>query len=139
MSFITYVLLVGYCRGASNKFTPEVLIQAVWRCLILQICECIVIKFGISSMQTFIPFLDIFSYTGYKYVGLCLSLVALVLGNTFYFFLSFILSLSLGFFVMKTLASAIPIAASSGLLPRPLMILAFAGLQTFVFCLLSLF
>ena len=37
MSFITYVLLVGYCKGASNKFTPEVLIQAVTRCLALQV------------------------------------------------------------------------------------------------------
>ena len=31
MSFVTYVLLVGYCRGASNKFTPEV--NALKTCL----------------------------------------------------------------------------------------------------------
>ena len=139
MSFITYVLLVGYCKGASNKFTPEVLIQAVWRCLLLQLCECVVIKFGISSMSTFIPFMDIFAYTGYKYIGLCIGLIALVFGNTLYFIVTLILSLSLGYFIMKTLASAIPTSAVSGILPRPILILTFAGLQSLVFCLLSLF
>ena len=137
MSFITYVLLVGYCKGASNKFTPEDLVNAVWRCLLLQLCECAIIKFGVSSMNANIAFMDIFAYTGYKYIGLCIGLVALVFGQTFFFLVTTVLSLSLGYFVMKTFASIIP-RDCAGILPRPAMILVFAGLQSLVFCLLSL-
>ena len=137
MSFITYVLLVGYCKGASNKFTPEDLVNAVWRCLLLQLCECALIKFGVSSMQANIPFMDIFAYTGYKYIGLCIGLIALVFGQSFFFLVTMVMSLSLGYFVMKTLAFAIP-EKCVGFLPRPVMIIVFAGLQSFVFCLLSL-
>jgi protein transport protein YIF1 len=61
-----------------------------------------------------IPFMDIFAYTGYKYIGLCIGLVALVFGKSFYFILAIILALSLGYFIMKTLAKAIPETASSG-------------------------
>jgi hypothetical protein len=50
-------------------FTPEILIQSVWRCLILQICETVIIKFGLSIMQVPMAFLDVFAYTGYKYIG----------------------------------------------------------------------
>ena len=137
MSFITYVLLVGYCKGASNKFTPEDLVNAVWRCLLLQLSECAVMKFGVSSMNANITFMDIFAYTGYKYIGLCIGLVALVFGQAFFFLVTTVLSLSLGYFVMKTFAAIIPKNAV-GILPREIMIVVFAGLQLLVFCLLSL-
>jgi hypothetical protein len=142
MSFITYVLLVGYCKGASNKFTPEVLIQAVWRCLLLQLGECMVFKLCVGSMRSNIPFLDIFAYTGYKYLGLCIGLVALVLGKTLYFLVTLVLGLSLGYFVMKSIAAVVPVNTPGevqGPLPRPVMILALAALQTTVFCILSFF
>ena len=87
-------------------------------------------------MQANIAFMDIFAYTGYKYIGLCVGLVALVFGQSFYFFTSLLLAVSLGYFIMKTLASVIT-HAPSGILPRPAMILLFAGLQSIVFCILS--
>jgi hypothetical protein len=64
MSFITYVLLCGLTIGlGGTNFTPDDLIQTVWRCIILQVGETVVIKFGLSLMQVSLPFLDIFSYT----------------------------------------------------------------------------
>ena len=138
MSFITYVLLVGYCKGANNKFTPEVLIQAVWRCLLLQLTECIVFKFGVNSLQSNIQFLDTFAYSGYKYLGLCLGLIVLVLGKTVYLVTTLILGLSLGYFIMKTLAAVIPVTSNIGS-RREIMILALASLQAIVFCVLSFF
>ncbi len=139
MSFITYVLLVGYCKGANNKFTPEVLIQAVWRCLLLQLTECVVFKFGVNSLQSNILFLDTFAYSGYKYLGLCIGLIILVLGKTLYLITTIMLALSLGYFIMKTLAAVIPVPTGSVGSRRELIILALAGLQSVVFCVLSFF
>ena len=131
MSFITYVLLVGLRRGMGSGFTPEVLIQSVWRCLILHFCEAVLIKFGLSLMQVPMPFLDIFSYTGYKYVGLCLSTLARGLGGTFGLLTTFYTCFALAFFILKAMAAVVPATISTGP-PRHLMLLGFATIQFFV-------
>lgn len=138
MSFITYVLLVGYVKGTNNNFTPEVLIQAVWSCLLIQMVEAGVIKVGLSMLQTNLPFLDIFSYTGYKYVGLCIVTLSLLFGSTFYFLVSLYTGIAISFFVLKTMAAAIPSAnhLPPGGPPRHLVLLAFAGMQFIVHALL---
>ncbi len=132
MSFISYVLLVGLSKGLGGSgFSPEMLIQTIWRCLILQACETLLIKLGLSFMQVSIPMLDIFSYTGYKYVGLCIHTIARVFGRTFAALVSLYCSFMLGYFVLKSMAAVVP-AATSGGPPRHLMVLGFAGLQFLV-------
>jgi hypothetical protein len=129
MSFITYVLLVGLRKGMGGSgFTPEVLIQSIWRCLILQLCETVVIKFGLSLMQVPLPFLDVFAYTGYKYVGLCINTAAKGLGVTISFLVALYSCGMLGFFVLKAMAAVVPATTSSGP-PRHLMLLGFAAVQ----------
>ena len=130
MSFITYVLLVGFRRGMASGFTPEVLIQSVWRCLILQTCETVVIKFGLSLMQVPMPFLDVFAYTGYKYVGLCISTLARGLGSTFGLVAALYTCFALAFFILKAMAAVVPTISSGP--PRHLMLLGFATIQFFV-------
>ena len=44
--------------------TPDVLINAVWKCCILQVFEAVLISGGLSMMSVSLPFLDIVSYTG---------------------------------------------------------------------------
>ena len=136
MSFITYVLLVGFRRGLGSGFTPEVLIQSVWRCLILQVFETVVIKFGLSLMQAPMPVLDVFAYTGYKYVGLCLNTLARGLGTTFGFITALYTCGALAYFILKAMAAVVPAAISSGP-PRHLMLLGFATIQFFVPFILS--
>jgi hypothetical protein len=138
MSFVTYVLLVGYVKGTNNNFTPEVLIQAVWSCLLLQMVETGIMKVGLSMIQTTLPFLDMFSYTGYKYVGLCLVTISLVFGSTFYFLVSLYTGASVSFFVLKTMAAAVPPANQlpPGGPPRHIVLLAFALMQFVVHALL---
>lgn len=131
MSFITYVLLVGFRKGLGKGFTPEVLIQSVWRCLILQVIETFVIKFGLSLMQAPIPILDIFAYTGYKYVGLCLNTLARGLGTTFGFITALYTCAALAYFILKAMAAVVPAAISTGP-PRHLMLLGFATIQFLV-------
>jgi protein transport protein YIF1 len=134
MAFVTYVLLVGYVKGTNNNFTPEVLIQAVWICLLIQMVEAGVMKVGLSMLQTTLPFLDLFSYSGYKYVGLCLVTLSLPFGSTFYFLVSFYTAVTIAFFVLKTMAAAVPSANQlpAGGPPRHLVLLAFAGMQFIV-------
>lgn len=139
MSFITYVLLYGLCKGlGSSSFSPELLIQAIWRSLIVQACEVCAIKVGLTVMQVSLPWIDIFSYTGYKYVGLCInSLVRVVLGTGY---LSFVVSLytscMLAYFVMKTFGAVVGKDAVSERAPvqRHVMIFIIASSQ----CVMSL-
>mmetsp|Transcript_34916 Transcript_34916/g.33211 ORF Transcript_34916/g.33211 Transcript_34916/m.33211 type:complete len:272 (-) Transcript_34916:74-889(-) len=129
MSFITYVLLVGFRKGMGGTgFTPEVLIQSVWRCLILQICETVIIKFGLSVMQVPMAFLDVFAYTGYKYIGLCINTTARLFGSGVSFMVALYTCGTLAFFILKAMAAVVPATVSTGP-PRHLMLLGFAGLQ----------
>mmetsp|Transcript_9576 Transcript_9576/g.14417 ORF Transcript_9576/g.14417 Transcript_9576/m.14417 type:complete len:258 (+) Transcript_9576:174-947(+) len=140
MAFVTYILLVGYVKGTSNKFTPEVLIQAVWSCVLLQLCEAGIMKLGLGMMQANLPFLDLIAYTGYKYVGICVATISLIFGSTIYFLACLYIGVSIAFFMLKSIASAVPTTAvSSSGPPRHLVILAFAVLQFLVTILLCYF
>jgi hypothetical protein len=149
MSFLTYLLLLGAAKGAAaasgssalgaeEAFTPDFLTQALWRCLVLQIIESFIIKFCLSLIPASLPFLDIISYTGYKYVPLCVATAALFLGSMVYVIVSLLLSASLAFFVLKSMAAAVPSASVSGSggPPRHLLLLGCSALQFIVFLLL---
>lgn len=138
MAFMTYVLLYGLSQGlgTTSTFTPDLLIQGVWRCLILQLIECGLIKLGVSMMSVSVPFLDLFSYTGYKYVHLCLALISSIFGGTIKFLVALYLSAVMGFFLLKTMASVIPQSVETGP-PRHLVLLSFATMQFLVVLVLS--
>jgi protein transport protein YIF1 len=136
MAFVTYVLLYGLWQGLVHErgFSPEVLIKATWGCVLVQIVEVCIIKFGLSLLSAPIHWLDIVAYTGYKYVGLSVSVLARAFGSTFTFLSSVYTALMLAYFVLKTMASAVPVQSplqSSGP-PRHLVLLAFALLQCMV-------
>mmetsp|Transcript_33772 Transcript_33772/g.34409 ORF Transcript_33772/g.34409 Transcript_33772/m.34409 type:complete len:276 (+) Transcript_33772:89-916(+) len=136
MSFLTYILLVGYVRGTANKFTPEVLIHSVWICIALQFVETGLMKLGLNMLQVSIPILDLFSYTGYKYIGLCLSTILLFLGSTFHILSTFYTGFMLSYFILKTLAAAVPVINTSGP-PRHIVLLLLALMQFLIVVLLS--
>eukprot|EP01060_Flectonema_neradi_P034298 TRINITY_DN596_c6_g1_i1.p1 TRINITY_DN596_c6_g1~~TRINITY_DN596_c6_g1_i1.p1 ORF type:complete len:358 (+),score=44.78 TRINITY_DN596_c6_g1_i1:108-1181(+) len=76
MALVTYVLLSAAIMGVNNAFKPEVLgTQASW-CFAVNFLEVLLLKcfsFGaISHMYIF----DTACISGYKYVGICLSLLA---------------------------------------------------------------
>lgn len=141
MSFITYCILVCYAKragGASGMYvnTPDILINAVWKCCILQVFEAALIYGGLSMMSVSLPFLDIISYTGYKYVGLCASTIMLLFGSTIYFIVALYSCAMLGYFILKSMAAVVPKEAS-GPLPRHIMLVVFAGLQFLIAFILS--
>lgn len=139
MSFITYVLLYGMRQGillGSKAFSPDMIIQAIWRCLILQLIESALIKFAISLCAVSLPYTDFFAYTGYKYVGLCVNTLSRTLGGTVNFLVSLYTAGMLAFFILKTMAAVVPPSVQS-VPPRHLILLAIAGVQFLVMLVLS--
>ena len=134
---MTYVLLYGLGKGlATSTFTPDVIIQAIWRCLLLHVIETGLIKFGVNLMSVPLPFLDIFAYTGYKYVALCINVISRLLGSTVSFLVSMVTAGMLAYFILKTMAAVVPPATTTGP-PRHLLLLGFAAMQFVVIITLS--
>ena len=130
MSFVTYILLLGYIRGTNDKFTPEALIQAIWSCVLLELCEAGAMKLGLNMIQGNLPFLDLLAYSGYKYIGLCAVTISTIFGSSLYFLCCSYAAVSVSFFMMKSMASAVPAGNSttSGP-PRHVVLFIFAMLQ----------
>jgi hypothetical protein len=86
-----------------------------------------------------LPLLDLFCYTGYKYLGLCVNmLVSLLLGHVLgwgggakkYYYVSFVYTATAAsFFMLKTMANNIPTVTASTGPKREIMVLAFAASQ----------
>ncbi len=135
-AFASYILLVGLAKGVGGAgFTPELLIQTVWRCLFLQLVETAIVFILVGLKHISPPFLDIFAYTGYKYVGLCLNVVARLMGFYFHLFVSLFISAMLGIFVIKSFRAVVPKTATAG--PPGLYVqLACGLLQAAVVCIL---
>jgi hypothetical protein len=132
MSFVTYILLHGLVRGIYDaSFSPDMLIQAVWRCCLLQLTEVLIMKLGLGMMQVSVPFLDMFSYTGYKYVGLCVITVAKLLGTAAKMLTTAYCAFMLAVFFLGSVRSVVP-ANENGPVPRHILLLALAGAQFLV-------
>ena len=151
MSFVTYVLLYGFLRGisspesAANSFSPDILAQSIWRCLILQLLEAGGLKFGANILSIHVPFLDCYAIAGYKYVALCVNTLARFLNGTLAVIVSFYTAIMLAYFALKTTAIAIPPPPSSdgsnsnAPSPRLIVILGFGVAQLLLTLFMSLF
>lgn len=134
MAFITYILLCGFDAGlrsaSSRSFSPEIIIQATWRCVALLAVEGCAAKVGLNLLSVSVPFLDVFSYAGYKFVPLCLNILARMLHPTLNVLLSLASSGMVAYFVLKTVASVVPPSAAGAQGTQRYMVLfGFAAAQ----------
>uniref|UniRef100_A0A7S2GX20 Protein YIF1 n=1 Tax=Helicotheca tamesis TaxID=374047 RepID=A0A7S2GX20_9STRA len=140
MALVTYVLLCALCYGTAGKFDPEVLPDVTTKCFITQLLEVLVMKGCIYSMEAPMAFLDLFSYTGYKYLGLCVNmLVGLAIGylsnsESGYghkgYYVAFLWTASaISYFFLKTMANNIPMVTAKTGPKREFMVLGFAASQ----------
>jgi hypothetical protein len=77
MGFVTYILLSTLLAGLGGKFNPELLgSAATWASLVV-IFEIMVIKLAIylMSINNESQLLDLVAYSGYKFVGINVTLV----------------------------------------------------------------
>lgn len=137
MSFTTYILLYGLLKGimGSSSFSPDILINAVWKCLLIQSLETLIIRFTLMMLNVTLPFLDIFAYTGFKYVGLCIDIVARGFGSILAIVAMIYTSLMFGYFLLKSLAAAVPSSTNSSGPPRHIVIIVISLIE----CIVSLF
>lgn len=136
MSLITYCLLCSLLYGTAGEFNPEVIPDVTTKCVMTQILEVLVIRFGFYMMQTPVKLLDLFAFTGYKYLGLTINIFfGMGLGHirgygTSGFYVTFLWTASaMAFFMLKTMANNIPIETASEGPKREVMVLAFAVSQ----------
>jgi hypothetical protein len=114
MAYITYILVVGFVMGANGTFTPDVLGITASAGLMIVLLEVSIIKLAFYLVHgARIPFLELCSCSGYKFLGANLALgskhvvcpeagwAAIALGGA-----------SIGTFMAKTLRQSL--AAGSG-------------------------
>jgi hypothetical protein len=135
MSLITYCLLCALLYGTAGEFNPEVIADVTTKCFITQLLEVAIIRFGFYMMQATIPILDLFAYTGYKYLGLTvnilfgMSLRYFDLGRSGYYVTFLWTASAASYFMLKTMANNIPVETASTGPKREFMVLAFAASQ----------
>ena len=138
MAFVTYCLLYGLSRGmGSTNFSPDVIIQSIWRCLLLQIIETAAIKFTTNYLSVSVSFVDIFAITGYKYVGLSINTLTRILNGYLNILVTFYTSAMIAYFVLKTLASMVPPAGQEGGSTRVMILFGFGVVQLLLILFLS--
>jgi hypothetical protein len=135
MSLITYVLLCALLYGTAGQFNPEVIPSVTSTCILFQSLEVAAIRLGFYLMQCPIAILDLFSYTGYKYLGLCINMmIGILIGHvglgTRGYYVSFLWTASAAaYFMMKTMANNIPLRTAANGPKREVMVVAFAASQ----------
>ena len=143
MSLISYCLLCALLYGTAGQFNPEVIADVTTKCFLTQIFEVLIIRSGFYMMNAPIAMLDLFSYTGYKYLGLTLNMIiGLTLGHLGYGTSGYYASLAYtasaaAYFMLKIMAHNIPTETSSEGPKREVMVLAFAAMQAAIMWFLS--
>jgi len=103
MSFVTYVLMVGFMSGTSGTFTPDVMATTASLGLAILGLEVLLIKFGLYLVKAkSVPWLDLIAFRGYKFVGLNLVLVGSMIHRYLYWPLLVYCASMMGLFLMRT-------------------------------------
>ncbi|KAM4589346.1 protein YIF1B isoform 1-T1 [Fundulus diaphanus] len=88
MGFITYILVAGLALGTQNRFSPELLGVQASSALVWLIMEVLVVLLSLYlvTVNTDLTTIDLLAFSGYKYVGMIVGVVAgLLFGKTAYY------------------------------------------------------
>lgn len=110
MAYVTYVLVAGLVLGTQHRFSPEQIGILASSALAWCIVELAVYSSAlyIANIQTSLRTLDLLAYSGYKFVGIIVSiLVSLLGGRTAYYVGLIYCSLSLAFYLVRSLRGQI--------------------------------
>lgn len=110
MAFVTYILLAGIGLGTQSRFSPEHLGLTASTAIVWMIIELVAILtlMYILNVSTGLKYLDLLAYSGYKYVGMIVMLVAgLAFESAGYYGALLWMTLSIAFFLVRTLRLAI--------------------------------
>lgn len=106
MAYVTYVLVAGLVLGTQQRFSPEqigILASSALAWCIVELAAYSSTLY-IANIQTSLRTLDLLAYSGYKFVGIIISvLLSLVGGRTTYYVALIYCSLSLAFYLVRSL------------------------------------
>mmetsp|Transcript_36267 Transcript_36267/g.88592 ORF Transcript_36267/g.88592 Transcript_36267/m.88592 type:complete len:352 (-) Transcript_36267:71-1126(-) len=105
MSFVTYVLLVGFVKGSVGTFKPEDMASTGSKGLGLLLLEVLLVRLGLYLVDSrAIAWFDIIGLQGYKFVGLIVTLLAVSLlpTSTVYYAVLLYCATMMGLFLMRT-------------------------------------
>ncbi|KAJ1106083.1 hypothetical protein NDU88_003486 [Pleurodeles waltl] len=106
MAFITYILLAGMALGIQQRFSPEVLGLCASTALVWVIIEvfALLLSLYLVTVQSDLTTFDLIAYSGYKYVGMILSVLGgLIFGTDGYYVTLAWTSCALMYFTVRSL------------------------------------
>ncbi|XP_029065416.1 protein YIF1A isoform X1 [Monodon monoceros] len=109
MAFITYVLLAGMALGIQKRFSPEVLGLCASTALVWVVMEVLALLLGVylATVRSDLSTFHLLAYSGYKYVGMILSvLTGLLFGSDGYYVALAWTSSALMYFIVRSLRTA---------------------------------
>ncbi|XP_059813688.1 protein YIF1A-like [Hypanus sabinus] len=141
MAFITYILLTGVALGMQKRFTPEVLGMCASTALVWIIIEVLALLLALYliSVHTDLTTFDLIAYSGYKYVGIIITILSgLLFGRDAYYIAFAWTSCAIMFFLVRSLR--MKVLSSSGMSAnyssknrlRMYVTLALAGFQPLI-------
>ncbi|XP_037948544.1 protein YIF1B-B-like isoform X1 [Teleopsis dalmanni] len=110
MAYITYVVVAGLMLGMQKRFSPEQLGIQASSALAYSIFELVVylITLYVVNIKTNLRTLDLLAFSGYKFATIVLCLLVSTIFNGFGYYLALAYtSLSLGFFLLRTLKTKV--------------------------------
>ncbi|KAF9306146.1 hypothetical protein BGZ74_007348 [Mortierella antarctica] len=129
MAFVTYVLLtavsagVAMSAGTDNKFSPEILGSNASSALAVILLEFTMIKLCtyILNITSEVSMLDLVAYSGYKFVGIIVSILAQLskAPKTVFWIVFLYTGAATGFFLLRSLRYVILPEASAGTVQAP--------------------
>eukprot|EP00658_Telonema_sp_P-2_P004966 TRINITY_DN11857_c0_g2_i3.p1 TRINITY_DN11857_c0_g2~~TRINITY_DN11857_c0_g2_i3.p1 ORF type:complete len:322 (+),score=85.71 TRINITY_DN11857_c0_g2_i3:138-968(+) len=104
MAFITYVLAAGFWLGVEGQFTPEILGRTLTSSLIVWVLEAVITKSALYLLHDqSVPWLDVVSFAGYKYVSAVCGLAAsITFGRWAYWATMLYTSAAVGYVIFKS-------------------------------------
>jgi len=131
MAFVTYVLLVGFFMGTRFKFTPDVLGATSSTAVVVIIIEVILLKVS-TWLWNFPPLsiLELLAYSGYKFVGITLNIIAgITLGNNGFYIAFVLTSIANCLFLINSFKALFPTYPGEAVTMRKYFLACLAVLQ----------
>ncbi|KAF9927966.1 hypothetical protein BGZ65_006513 [Modicella reniformis] len=123
MALVTYVLLVGISLGTSSKFRPDMLGPTASSALAVILLEFTMIKLCIYllNISSEVSVLDLLAYSGYKFVGIIISIIAQLASvpSSVFWTVFLYTGAATGFFLLRSLRYVILPETSTGTVPAP--------------------
>ncbi|ESK88699.1 copii-coated vesicle component hrf1 [Moniliophthora roreri MCA 2997] len=113
MAFVTYILLSAFHSGLNARFHPRILGESASSALGVVIVDFLFVYVGcyLLNVQGSGQAVDILAYTGYKFVGVILTILSAYLNptssNTLYYFVFLYFFLANALFLLRSLRSLV--------------------------------